>query len=45
MKHLLLRDWSGVHPIVTADPTRRKRGQSTALLDLVWWCGGKRGAW
>ncbi len=39
------RDWSDVAFFPTADPGRRKREQNTALLGLIWWFGGKQGAW
>jgi hypothetical protein len=39
------RDWSDVPYFPTADPARRKREQNTGLLGLIWWFGGKQGAW
>ena len=39
------RDWSGAAYFLTSNPARLKRNQTTALLGLVWWFGGKRGTW
>jgi hypothetical protein len=38
------RDWSDVEFFPAHDLTLRK-GQNTALVGLVWWLGGKKGAW
>ena len=39
------RDWSDIHYFVTSAPNTLKSEQNTALLGLIWWFGGKRGAW
>jgi hypothetical protein len=39
------RDWSNSPWFATEDPTRHKRHQTTALLGLIWWFGGKKGPW
>jgi hypothetical protein len=39
------RDWSSAAFFPTADPTRPARAQSTALVGLIWWFGGKQGPW
>lgn len=39
------RDFSNAAFFLTANPNQRKREQSTALLGLVWWFGGKQGTW
>ena len=39
------RDWSDIDYFVTSAPNTLKSEQNTALLGLIWWFGGKRGAW
>ncbi|HWR50576.1 MAG TPA: outer membrane beta-barrel protein [Bryobacteraceae bacterium] len=39
------RDWPDVPYFPTANPNRLNREQNTALLGLIWWFGGKQGAW
>ena len=39
------RDSSNVPFFLTQNPDLRKREQNTALLGLIWWFGGKQGAW
>lgn len=39
------RDWSNVPYFITSKPNELKEGQTTALLGLIWWFGGKRGPW
>lgn len=39
------RDWSDMNYFATSDPNTLKSEQNTALLGLIWWFGGKRGAW
>lgn len=45
MRWEIRRDWSNTAWFATSDPARRKREQTTALLGLIWWFGGKQGAW
>ncbi|MBK9168548.1 MAG: porin [Bryobacterales bacterium] len=45
MRWELRRDWSNRPFFVTNDPNDLKRNQTTALLGLVWWFGGKQGTW
>lgn len=45
MRWEVRRDWSGSPWFATDDSTRRKRDQTTALLGLIWWFGGKQGSW
>jgi hypothetical protein len=45
MRWEVRRDWSNVAFFPTADPETLKREQTTALLGLIWWFGGKQGAW
>lgn len=39
------RDFSNQPFFLTAKPSHLKREQDTALLGLIWWFGGKQGAW
>lgn len=39
------RDFSNRPFFLTAMPGRLKREQNTATLGLIWWFGGKQGAW
>jgi hypothetical protein len=41
----LRRDWSDVPFFVGSDPSSPEEGQTTALVGVVWWIGGKKGAW
>jgi len=45
MRWEVRRDWSNSPWFATDDPTRPQRDQTTALLGLIWWFGGKEGAW
>ena len=45
MRWEVRRDWSDTAFVPTSDPHRLKREQTTALLGLIWWFGGKQGAW
>lgn len=39
------RDWSNLPFFLTAEPGKLKREQDTAAAGLIWWIGGKEGAW
>ncbi|HEX4005982.1 MAG TPA: outer membrane beta-barrel protein [Acidobacteriaceae bacterium] len=39
------RDWSNRRYFVTSNPVGPSTHQDTATLGLVWWYGGKQGAW
>jgi Putative beta-barrel porin-2, OmpL-like. bbp2 len=39
------RDWSNRPYFVTSNPAAPSSHQDTATLGLVWWYGGKQGAW
>ena len=39
------RDWSNRLYFVTSNPAAASSHQDTATLGLVWWYGGKQGAW
>jgi Putative beta-barrel porin-2, OmpL-like. bbp2 len=39
------RDWSNVPFFLTNKPGVLAQGQPTATVGLVWWVGGKQGAW
>jgi hypothetical protein len=41
----LRRDWSDVPFFVGSDPSSPQEGQTTALVGVVWWIGGKKGGW
>jgi hypothetical protein len=41
----LRRDWSDVPFFVGSDPSSPQEGQTTVLVGMVWWIGGKKGAW
>jgi len=41
----LRRDWSDVPFFVGEDPSSPRDSQSTVLIGMVWWIGGKKGAW
>ena len=41
----LRRDWSDVPFFVGSDPSSPQKGQTTVLVGMVWWIGGKKGAW
>jgi len=45
MRWEVRRDGSDTAFFPTAGPERPKREQTAALLGLIWWFGGKRGAW
>jgi hypothetical protein len=39
------RDWSNQFYFITANPARPSSHQDTAGVGMVWWYGGKQGAW
>ncbi len=39
------RDGASTAYFATRNPEARKREQNTALMGLIWWFGGKQGAW
>jgi Putative beta-barrel porin-2, OmpL-like. bbp2 len=39
------RDWSNQPYFITSNPASPSSHQNTATLGLVWWYGGKQGAW
>jgi hypothetical protein len=39
----LRRDWSDVPFFVGEDPSSPQESQSTLLIGMVWWIGGKKG--
>ena len=45
MRWEVRRDWSNVPYFATSNPDERKQDQTTALLGLIWWFGGKKGPW
>lgn len=45
MRWEVRRDWSNAAWFPTRDPGRPRRAQTTALLGLIWWFGGKQGVW
>jgi len=45
MRWEVRRDWSDAAYFPARRLDQRKRDQTTALLGLVWWFGGKQGAW
>lgn len=45
MRWELRRDWSNAAWFATDNPARRARDQTTALVGLIWWFGGKQGPW
>ncbi|MCC6585951.1 MAG: porin [Bryobacterales bacterium] len=45
MRWEVRRDWSNVRWFPSADISRGKHEQTTALIGLIWWFGGKQGAW
>lgn len=45
MRWEVRRDWSNAPWFATGDPSRPQRDQTTALLGLIWWFGGKPGVW
>jgi len=45
MRWEVRRDWSNSAWFATDDPARCERSQTSALLGLIWWFGGKPGTW
>ncbi len=45
MRWEVRRDWSNRVFFPTENPAVLKREQTTALLGLIWWFGGKQGLW
>lgn len=45
MRWEIRRDWSNAAWFPTDDPARLERDQTTALVGLIWWFGGKKGPW
>jgi hypothetical protein len=41
----LRRDWSDIPFFVGEDPSSPQEGQTTVLVGMVWWIGGKKGVW
>ena len=39
------RDWSNQFYFITANPAAPSSHQDTAGVGMVWWYGGKQGAW
>jgi hypothetical protein len=38
-------DYSNQPFFLTDNPGSLRKGQSTALMGLLWWFGGKQGSW
>jgi hypothetical protein len=45
MRWEMRRDWSSRSFFLTDNPSSFRRSQTTALLGLIWWFGGKQGPW
>ncbi|MCC7157111.1 MAG: outer membrane beta-barrel protein [Bryobacterales bacterium] len=45
MRWEVRRDWSNVAWFSSAEAAQRKQTQTTALVGLIWWFGGKQGPW
>lgn len=41
----LRRDWSNRSFFLTNDPNNLRRSQTSALVGLIWWFGGKQATW